>query len=88
MAAGRTRLRPILITSLTLMAGASAIIGDPIFEGMAVTLLFGTGVATLFTLIVIPMGCISAEERFVDHGCAALEEKIHDADEKASRAPA
>ncbi|MCO6414292.1 MAG: efflux RND transporter permease subunit [Thiogranum sp.] len=88
VAAGRIRLRPILITSLTLMAGAAAIIGDPIFEGMAVTLLFGTGVATLFTLIVIPMGCISAEKRFVEHGCAALEEKIHDADEQASRTPA
>ena len=55
---------------------------------MAVTLLFGTGVATLFTLIVIPMGCISAEERFVSRGCAALEERIQDADEEASRAPA
>ena len=65
--AGSTRLRPIFITSLTLMAGAGAIIADPIFNGMAVTLLFGAGVATLFTLIVIPMGCISAETRFHKH---------------------
>jgi multidrug efflux pump subunit AcrB len=62
--AGRTRLRPIMITSLTLMAGAFAILRDPIFNGMAITLLFGAGVATLFTVIVIPMGCISAEKRF------------------------
>ena len=62
--AAQTRLRPILITSLTLMAGAFAIINDPIFQGMAVSLMFGAGVATLFTLIVIPMGCISAEKRF------------------------
>ncbi len=65
--AAKTRMRPIFITSLTLMAGSMAILQDPIFNGMAVTLLFGTGVATLFTLIVIPMGCISAESRFVKH---------------------
>ena len=73
--AGTTRLRPILITSLTLMAGSMAIIGDPIFEGMAVTLLFGTGVATLFTVLVIPLGCISAEKRFVERGCEPLDER-------------
>jgi multidrug efflux pump subunit AcrB len=79
--AAKTRFRPIMITSLTLMAGAMAILQDPIFNGMAVTLLFGTGVATLFTLIVIPMGCISAEKRFVAHGCAELEERIREEDE-------
>jgi multidrug efflux pump subunit AcrB len=79
--AAKTRLRPILITSLTLMAGAGAIIQDPIFNGMAVTLLFGTGVATLFTMVVIPMGCISAEKRFKQHSCEALEERINEDDQ-------
>jgi multidrug efflux pump subunit AcrB len=74
--AAKTRLRPILITSLTMMAGAGAILTDPIFNGMAVSLMFGGGVATLFTLIVIPLGCISAEKRFQRHGPAALEERI------------
>ena len=81
VAAARTRFRPIMITSLTLMAGAMAILQDPIFNGMAISLLFGTGVATLFTLIVIPMGCISAEKRFIKHGCAELEERIREEDE-------
>ena len=58
------RMRPILITSLTLMAGAWAIIEDPIFQGMAVSLLFGAGVATLMAVIVIPLGCISLTRRF------------------------
>ena len=58
------RMRPIFITSLTLMAGAWAIIFDPIFEGMAVSLLFGAGVATLMAVIVIPLGCISLRKRF------------------------
>ena len=83
VAAAKTRFRPIMITSLTLMAGAMAILQDPIFNGMAISLLFGTGVATLFTLIVIPMGCISAEKRFVKHGCVALEERIGQEDEAA-----
>ena len=86
VSAAKIRLRPILITSLTLMAGAAAIIGDPIFEGMAVTLLFGAGVATLFTMVVIPMGCISMEKRFVKHGCEALEERLADSDQKPGEA--
>ncbi len=80
VAAAKTRLRPILITSLTMMAGAAAILTDPIFNGMAVSLMFGGGVATLFTLIVIPMGCISAEKHFQRHGCEVLEQRIAEQD--------
>ena len=58
------RMRPILITSLTLMAGAYAIIFDPIFQGMAVSLLFGAGVATIMAVLIIPLGCISMRKRF------------------------
>ena len=76
VAGAEIRMRPIFITSLTLMAGAAAIIADPIFQGMAVTLLFGTGVATLFTLLVIPLGCISAEKHFEARGCEALQARI------------
>lgn len=64
ISAGQTRMRPIFITALTLMAGAGAIVTDPIFQGMAAALLFGTGVATVLTLVVIPMGCISAQRQF------------------------
>ncbi|MGB5583651.1 MAG: efflux RND transporter permease subunit [Gammaproteobacteria bacterium] len=64
VAGAEIRMRPILITSLTLMAGAWAIIFDPIFQGMAVSLLFGAGVATLMAVIIIPLGCISLRRRF------------------------
>jgi multidrug efflux pump subunit AcrB len=64
IAGAEIRMRPILITSLTLMAGAWAIIEDPIFQGMAVSLLFGAGVATLMAVIVIPLGCISLCREF------------------------
>jgi multidrug efflux pump subunit AcrB len=43
--AGKTRMRPIWITDLTMMAGAVAILFAPIFEGMAISLLFGPIVA-------------------------------------------
>jgi multidrug efflux pump subunit AcrB len=53
--AGAIRTRPILLTAAALMVGAFVIILDPIFQGLAVSLLFGVGTATLLTLIVIPV---------------------------------
>lgn len=64
VSAGQIRMRPIFITALTLMAGSWMIITDPIFQGMAVSLLFGTAVATVLTLVVIPLGCISTYKQF------------------------
>ncbi|MCK5719929.1 MAG: efflux RND transporter permease subunit [Thiomargarita sp.] len=55
----KTRTRPILITAFALVAGSFVILFDPIFQGMAISLLFGTLISTLLTLIVIPLGCIS-----------------------------
>jgi hypothetical protein len=46
------------------MAGAFAILQDPIFNGMAISLLFGAGVATVMALVIIPLGCISARRQF------------------------
>jgi multidrug efflux pump subunit AcrB len=58
--AARVRLRPILITALALVIGSMVLLSDPIFQGMAVSLLFGSLVATFLTLVVIPLGCMSA----------------------------
>ena len=55
----KVRARPILITALALVAGSSVIITDPIFQGMAISLLAGTIVSTVLTLIVIPLGCVA-----------------------------
>jgi multidrug efflux pump subunit AcrB len=49
------RLRPILLTSAAAMLGAVPIIIDPIFSGLAWTLIFGLFASTLFTLFVIPV---------------------------------
>ena len=54
------RTRPIMITAFALMGGASVILTDPIFQGMAISLMFGVFVSTVLTLVVIPLGCVSA----------------------------
>jgi len=53
--AGAIRTRPILLTAAALMVGAFVIILDPIFQGLAVSLLFGVSASTLLTLVVIPV---------------------------------
>lgn len=49
------RLRPILLTASSAMLGAVPIIIDPIFSGLAWSLIFGLFASTLFTLFVIPV---------------------------------
>jgi multidrug efflux pump subunit AcrB len=50
-----TRAQPILLTGLAAMLGAFFILDDPIFNGLAVSLIFGILVSTLLTLVVIPL---------------------------------
>ncbi|MBT3965502.1 MAG: efflux RND transporter permease subunit [Candidatus Thioglobus sp.] len=57
-----SRTRPILITAFALVGGSSVILTDPIFQGMAISLLFGVLISTVLTLIVIPLGTLSAGE--------------------------
>ncbi|GAA0533538.1 multidrug efflux pump subunit AcrB [Rhizomicrobium palustre] len=52
--AGATRFRPILLTALAAMIGATTILSDPIFQGLAISLLFGLISSTLLTVLVIP----------------------------------
>ncbi|MBA4254875.1 MAG: multidrug transporter AcrB [Polaromonas sp.] len=49
------RAQPIALTALAAMMGAFFILDDPIFNGLAVSLIFGIAVSTLLTLIVIPV---------------------------------
>ncbi|MDE1914794.1 MAG: efflux RND transporter permease subunit [Sphingomonadales bacterium] len=52
--AGRIRVKPIALTAAAAMIGASVILTDPIFQGLAISLLFGLASSTLLTLLVIP----------------------------------
>ncbi len=55
MAAGAVRLRPVLMTAGTTLLGAWPITLDPIFSGLAWSLIFGLFASTVFTLVVIPV---------------------------------
>ncbi|MBX3608726.1 MAG: efflux RND transporter permease subunit [Hydrogenophaga sp.] len=50
-----TRAQPIVLTGLAAMLGAFFILDDPIFNGLAISLIFGIFVSTLLTLVVIPL---------------------------------
>jgi len=52
--AGAVRFKPILLTALAAMIGAATILMDPIFQGLAISLLFGLASSTLLTVLVIP----------------------------------
>jgi multidrug efflux pump subunit AcrB len=52
--AGSIRFKPILLTALAAMIGAAVILTDPIFQGLAISLLFGLASSTLLTVLVIP----------------------------------
>ena len=49
------RAKPIALTALAAMLGALFILDDPIFNGLALSLIFGILVSTLLTLVVIPV---------------------------------
>jgi multidrug efflux pump subunit AcrB len=53
--AGITRLRPILLTAIAIILGTMVMIFDPVFGGLAISLIFGTFASTVLTLYVIPL---------------------------------
>jgi multidrug efflux pump subunit AcrB len=52
--AGATRFKPIVLTAAAAMIGAAFILTDPIFQGLAISLVFGLASSTALTLLVIP----------------------------------
>ena len=52
--AGAIRFKPILLTAIAAMIGAVVILSDPIFQGLAISLLFGLASSTALTVLVIP----------------------------------
>ncbi|MCM4165446.1 MULTISPECIES: efflux RND transporter permease subunit [unclassified Arenibacter] len=53
--AGAVRTTPILLTAGTVVIGAFVILFDPIFQGLAISLMGGTIVSTILTLLVVPL---------------------------------
>jgi multidrug efflux pump subunit AcrB len=52
--AGATRFKPIFLTAAAAIIGAAFILTDPIFQGLAISLVFGLASSTALTLLVIP----------------------------------
>jgi multidrug efflux pump subunit AcrB len=63
MRSAATRAQPIILTGLAAMIGALFILDDPIFNGLAISLIFGIFVSTLLTLVVIPLLYYAAYRR-------------------------
>jgi multidrug efflux pump subunit AcrB len=57
------RAQPIVLTGLAAMLGAFFILDDPIFNGLAISLIFGILVSTMLTLVVIPVLHFAVERR-------------------------
>ena len=53
--AGAVRLRPILLTALAVILGIAIMLTDPVFGGLAVSLIFGTIFSTALTMITVPL---------------------------------
>jgi multidrug efflux pump subunit AcrB len=71
--AGAIRFKPILLTALAAMIGAAVILADPIFQGLAISLLFGLASSTALTVLVIPAIYIALRgERRQDDGMHPL----------------
>ena len=49
------RMRPVMMTSITTICGMAPLVTDPLFESMAVTIMFGLAFATVLTLFVVPV---------------------------------
>jgi multidrug efflux pump subunit AcrB len=49
------RAKPIVLTGVAAMLGAFFILDDPIFNGLAISLIFGIMVSTILTLVLIPL---------------------------------
>jgi multidrug efflux pump subunit AcrB len=54
MEAGATRFKPIVLTAAAAIIGAAFILTDPIFQGLAISMVFGLASSTALTLLVIP----------------------------------
>ncbi|MBX3174064.1 MAG: efflux RND transporter permease subunit [Gemmatimonadaceae bacterium] len=53
--AGAVRFRPIALTAAAVVVGGIVMVLDPIFQGLAVALMSGAVVATLLTMVVVPL---------------------------------
>ena len=61
--AGAVRFRPMLLTALAVIVGASVILADPIFQGLAISLMFGEIASLLISRMAVPVLYFMANRR-------------------------
>ena len=61
--AGIIRFRPMLLTAAAVVVGSSVILFDPIFQGMAISLMAGEVASTLLSRTLVPVLCYLAKKR-------------------------
>ncbi len=61
--AGAVRFRPMLLTALAVVVGASVILADPIFQGLAISLMFGEIASLLISRLAVPVLYFMANQR-------------------------
>jgi multidrug efflux pump subunit AcrB len=66
--AGATRFKPIVLTAAAAMIGAAFILADPIFQGLAISLVFGLASSTTLTLLVIPAIYVALRDDSIKQG--------------------
>ncbi len=64
--AGAVRFRPMLLTAAAVVVGASVILFDPIFQGLAISLMAGEVASTVLSRIAVPVLYYLSERRHVD----------------------
>ena len=67
--AGAVRFRPMLLTALAVVVGASVILADPIFQGLAISLMFGEIASLLISRLAVPV-LYSMANRPIESGAA------------------
>jgi multidrug efflux pump subunit AcrB len=61
--AGAVRFRPMLLTALAVVVGAAVILADPIFQGLAISLMFGEIASLLISRMAVPVLYFMANRR-------------------------
>lgn len=64
--AGAVRARPILLTALAIVSVSFVMVSDPVFGGLAISLIFGVLASTVLTLFVIPLLYLAWQKRAGD----------------------
>jgi multidrug efflux pump subunit AcrB len=77
--AGAVRFRPIALTAAAVVVGSFVMLFDPIFQGLAISMMFGAVAATALTLVAVPLVYY---EFFRNRSCPEREEEFDEKKEE------